>query len=77
MHNKYMNVCFVWVPAHVGVEGNEDVDILAKQSLRIPTIDVAILLCKAESKSIIKEQIQIVWQEFWDLQDTGRHLYNI
>ena len=64
MHNKDMNVCFVWVPAHVGVEGNEDVDILAKQSLRIQTIDVEIPLCKAESKSIIKEQMQIVWQEY-------------
>ena len=48
-----------------------------KQSLRIPTIDVAIPLCKAESESIIKEQMQIVWQEYWDLQDTGRHRYNI
>ena len=38
-----------------GVEGNEDVDILAKQSLRIQTIDMEIPLCKAESKSIMKE----------------------
>lgn len=26
-------VCLVWVPSHMWIEGNEDVDILAKQPL--------------------------------------------
>jgi len=27
--DKGLNVRFVWVPAHVGVKGNEEVDMLA------------------------------------------------
>ncbi len=64
-------------PAHVGLEGNEDVDILAKQSLKSQTIDREIPLSRAEGKALIKKHVGKVWQEYWDIQDTGRHLYNI
>lgn len=73
-----MTVCFIWVPTHVvGLEGNKDVDILAKQLLKSQTVDLQISLNKAEAKTIIQGQIQKAWQEYWDINDTGRHLYNI
>lgn len=34
-------------------------------------------LCKEEGKAIIKDQVRKTWQEYWDIQHTGRHLYNI
>ncbi|XP_061925778.1 uncharacterized protein LOC133664840 [Entelurus aequoreus] len=77
MNKRGLAVCFIWVPAHVGIEGNEGVDILAKQSLRSHTVDMDIPLCREEGKSIIKKHVGKVWQEYWDIQDTGRHLYNI
>ena len=46
MHNNDMTVCFIWVPAHVGIEENEGVDILAKQTLRSRTVDREIPLCR-------------------------------
>ena len=67
MENKGVPTCFLWVPAHVGVEGNEQVDILAKQTP----------LSKAEAKTFIRSYAQSVWQEYWDDNETGRHLYNI
>ncbi len=33
---------FVWVPAHGNLEGNEQVDILAKQALRVDTVDIQV-----------------------------------
>ncbi len=48
-------VQFLWVPAHTGVAGNEEVDQLAKQVMTKENIDMQILYSKAELKSIIKK----------------------
>ena len=69
-------VCFLWVPAHAGVEGNEDADILAKQALRSQTVN-NIRLGKAEGKTIIKIQMQKIFQENWDINETGRHFCDV
>ena len=61
----------------MGVEGNEGVDILAKQALKLNNVDIEIPLSRTEGKAIIKKYVGKVWQEYWDLQDTGRHLYKI
>ncbi len=45
---------FIWVPVHVGVEGNEKVDIVAKQTLRIKQVDLQVSLSKAEAKVLIR-----------------------
>ncbi len=42
MENKGISTRFLWVPAHVSVEGNEQVDILAKQTLRIKQADLQV-----------------------------------
>ncbi len=68
---------FLWVPAHVGVEGNEDVDKIAKQALKHIVIDLDIPLGKSEMKGLIKTAIKNMWQERWDKGNKGHHLYNI
>ncbi len=40
------------------VKGNEEVDLLAKQSLKFQTIDLQVKLGKAEAKTIIKAHAQ-------------------
>ncbi|KAJ8333541.1 hypothetical protein SKAU_G00415490 [Synaphobranchus kaupii] len=76
LHYRGLDVSFLWVPTHVGVEGNETVDILAKQSLKLQLIDILIPLSKAEVKTIIKDMCK-TRKEYWDLIDTGRHLHSI
>lgn len=72
-----LSVSFLWVPALVGIEGNEEADMLAKQSLKSHEIDIQTPLSRAEGKTIIKSQMYKIWQEYWDISDTGRPLYNI
>lgn len=77
LHNKGVVVSFLWVPAHVGVEGNEVVDMLAKNSIKHETVDVQVPISRAEVKTIIKQHSLNIWQEYWNTADTGRHLYSI
>lgn len=77
MELKGLSTCFLWVPAHVGVEGNEQVDMLAKGSLKNKHVDLRTPLNKEEAKSIIRKYAQSVWQGYWDNSETGRHLYNV
>ena len=52
--NRGTSTCFMWVPAHVGVDGNEQADILAKQTLSSKEIDIRITLSRSEVKPIIR-----------------------
>lgn len=55
--NMGLKVCLRWVPAHLGKEGNEGVDILAKQSLKVQTIEMQIPVNKTETNSIMISHI--------------------
>ena len=51
--NQGGQVKFLWVPAHVGVRGNERVDELAKRALKKENIEMQINVSKAEVKCVI------------------------
>ena len=77
LSNDRVSVKFIWIPAHVGIEGNEEADILAKQALRLENVSISVPLSRAEGKSLIHAKTLELWQESWDTSDTGRHLYSI
>ena len=54
--NQGGQVKLLWVPAHVGVRGNERVDELAKRALKKENIEMLIHISKAEVKCIIWEK---------------------
>ena len=65
LHSKYKDVCFCWVPSHVGIRKNEIVDEAAKDAVkenhiahsRIPHFDM---------KRPIRDYILKKWQERWN-----------
>ncbi len=59
------------------MKGNKLVDLLAKQSLKSQTNYLQVKLSTAEAKTIIKVHAQNIWQEYWDINDTGRQFHNI
>ena len=67
---------FMWVPAHVGIEGNELADGAAKRALRREEVDVKVRLGSTECRSIMKKNIMAMWQEEWDRRKKGRHYYS-
>ena len=66
---------FMWVPAHLGIEGNEQADELAKRALRKDRVDMNVRISKAEAKGIVWEMANLKWQERWDREEKGRHFY--
>uniref|UniRef100_A0A8C1XU29 Uncharacterized protein n=1 Tax=Cyprinus carpio TaxID=7962 RepID=A0A8C1XU29_CYPCA len=72
-----IEVTFIWVPAHVGVDGNEEVDLLAKKALNHPQIEIMIALSKAEFKRLITLEANKKWQDIWNSGSKGRHLFQI
>ena len=67
-------VTLCWVPGHAGVEGNEKVDSLAKESLD-REIEIQLPLGRVELRGIIKENLMREWQAGWESEVKGRHYH--
>ncbi|KAG5847791.1 hypothetical protein ANANG_G00129960, partial [Anguilla anguilla] len=65
------------VPAHSGIQGNEKADKLAKEAVRREYVDLNVKLSKSEGKSIVWRGVIKQWQQHWDSETKGRHLYKI
>ncbi|XP_024859831.1 uncharacterized protein LOC108230932 [Kryptolebias marmoratus] len=71
------HIKLVWIPAHIGVVGNELADSFAKSASKKNTVDLDIKISKNEVKNIIKEYIKGKWQKKWDRGDKARSYYSI
>jgi len=72
--NKLMTntVSIAWIPSHVGIEGNELADRLAKEALKHPTINTVLPTDKIEIYDNIDEYITHKWQEKWVSSRQGK-----
>ncbi|GFO18975.1 ribonuclease hi [Plakobranchus ocellatus] len=67
----YVHISFVWIPAHVGIQGNENVDKLAKAALN-RTSTSGKLICYSDLKPKINTYIKSVWQRDWDAEGANK-----
>ena len=74
LSDKGTSVRFCWVPSHCGIEGNERVDQLAKETLG-QDIDPLASFHFTDMKSLVNYYIQKLVQTKWDVSVHGRDLY--
>ena len=66
---------FCWVPSHVGIQGNERVDALARLALNEPYTNIKIPY--TDILSYVKLHLRKNWQFFWDQQVQSKlHIYS-
>ncbi|GFN87442.1 Pol-like protein [Plakobranchus ocellatus] len=67
----YVHISFVWIPAHVGIRGNENVDKLAKAALNRASCSGK-LICHSDLKPKINSYINSVWQKNLDAEGANK-----
>ncbi|GFO41939.1 RNA-directed DNA polymerase from mobile element jockey [Plakobranchus ocellatus] len=67
----YVHISFVWIPAHVGIQGNENVDKLAKAALNRASCSGK-SICYSDLKPKINTYINSVWQRDWDAEGANK-----
>ena len=74
LNDKGTLVRFCWVPSHCGIDGNERVDQLAKETLD-QDIDPLASFHYTDMKPLVNSYIQKLVQTKWDVAAHGRDLY--
>ena len=73
LSDKGTIVHFCWVPSHCGIDGNERVDQLAKETLD-QDIDPLAIVHYTDIKPLVNSYIQKLIQTKWDVSVHGRDL---
>ncbi|XP_076678214.1 uncharacterized protein LOC143374169 [Andrena cerasifolii] len=72
LKNRGKEIILIWIPSHVGIEGNEKADSLAKSACSLPVPDVPISVHYNDLKTPIRIAVQALWDEEWKTGKTTK-----
>ena len=61
---EFKTITFCWIPSHIGIRGNEKVDLLAKEALSNPPVDIQIP--HSDFRQSINKLIRRKWKTVWN-----------
>ena len=71
--DRGLNIIYEWVPAHVGIVGNEKADNNAKKSLHDSSVSININMNYKELSSITTILLNKIWQNEWNTKIHSHH----
>src|SRR5438552_16389370 len=66
------NVEFVWVPRHVEIDGNEEIDKSAKEATISPDLVLDNCIPKHDVKAFIKTVVNKKWSQDWEQKGVSK-----
>lgn len=73
---KGKQISFMWVPSHVGIEGNGKVDYLAKEAITTGE-NLSLSFCSDDKLPLIRNSFNNLIQLDWDLYEECNKLHTI
>ena len=75
MYIQGLNIEICWVPAHVGVPGNEKADEAAKSAINSPLFETKLPV--NDYINVVKQYIKTEWQKMWNEEPANNKLKQI
>ncbi|XP_030285229.1 uncharacterized protein LOC115588649 [Sparus aurata] len=72
IHKAGYEVGFLWVPAHMGVKGNEEADEMAKKAVKEERVQIHLQYGAPEYTERINRFLKEKWQKSWEKERKGR-----
>ena len=73
---RSFNISLQWVPSHIGLVGNEEVDKIAKEAHHLPTT-IPCPLSVEEAKKVVKRAANTIWQRVYDTMKDETHIGSV
>ena len=72
LEERGWDIRWIWVPGHVGIRENEEVDRLAKDGVFMEEVEEEKVLSWGRWEQRRKERVERVWKEYWKSKEVGR-----